>query len=39
MCYFPVLRPALHMFAISLFQLFSLTANAGPVTVTVDKEQ
>ena len=39
MCYFPVLRPMLYVVAISLFQLFSLTANAGPVTVTVDKEQ
>ena len=39
MSYSPVLRPALLVFAISMFQLFSATATAGPVTVSVEKEQ
>ncbi len=36
---FPVLRRALNVFAVGVFQLLSSAANAEPVTVTVDKEQ
>jgi hypothetical protein len=41
MSFFPVSRSALNVFAIAigLFQLLVPTANAEPVTVTVDKEQ